>query len=97
MVRVSAQRAGGSRGRAAGETGRSEAWCETECVWGGSAPRSAFDEVGVKAGGLDVGLGGRDPQRAGPHPDVLKFHAEPLTLLPGGGGFGGPEPRATAG
>ena len=48
-----------------------------ECVWGGYAPRSAFDEVGVKAGGLDVDLGVRDPQRAGPQPGVLKFHIKP--------------------
>ena len=48
-----------------------------ECVWGDSAPRSVFDEVGVKAGGLDVDLDGRDPQRAEPHPGVLKFHIKP--------------------
>jgi hypothetical protein len=52
-----------------------------ECVWGGSAPRSALDEVGVKAGGLGVGLGGRDPQRAGPHPGVLEFHIKPLDRM----------------
>jgi len=50
-----------------------------ECVWGGSAPRSVFVEGGVKAGGLDVALDGHDPQRAGPHPGVLKFHIKPLT------------------
>ena len=51
-----------------------------ECVWGGSAPRSAFHEVGVKAGGLDVDLGGRDPQPAEPRPGVLKFQIKPLGL-----------------
>ena len=38
---------------------------------GRSAPRSVFDGGGVKAGGLDADRGGRDPQRAEPHPDVL--------------------------
>jgi hypothetical protein len=37
-----------------------------------------FDEGGVKAGCLDVVLGGRDPQRAGPHPDVLSMRITPL-------------------
>jgi hypothetical protein len=49
-----------------------------ECGWGGSAPRSVFAEGDVKAGCLDVALGGRDPQRAGPQPDVLLIHIKPL-------------------
>ena len=45
-----------------------------------------FDEGGVKAGCLDVALGGRDPQRAGPHPDVLLMRIKPLGLaLPDNG------------
>jgi hypothetical protein len=41
-----------------------------------------FDEKVVKAGCLDDLLGGRDPQRAGPHPDVLLMHVKPpLGLL----------------
>jgi len=47
---------------------------DQECVWGGSAPRSVFDEEVVKAGCLDDLLGGRDPPRAGPHPGVLMIH-----------------------
>ena len=38
-----------------------------------------FDEGGVKAGCLDVALGGRDPPCAGPQPDVLLIHIKPLT------------------
>jgi hypothetical protein len=53
-----------------------------ECVWGGSAPRSVFDEGDVKAGGLDVVLGGHDPPCAGPHPGVLEFHIKPLADVP---------------
>src|SRR4051794_31152920 len=49
-----------------------------ECGRGGSAPRSVFDEDVVKAGCLDDVLGGRDPPRAGPHPDVLRVHTAPL-------------------
>jgi hypothetical protein len=37
-----------------------------------------FDEGGVEAGCLDGALGGRDPQRAGPHPDVLSIRIKPL-------------------
>jgi hypothetical protein len=37
-----------------------------------------FVEGGVKAGCLGVVLGGRDPQRAGPHPDVLSMRIKPL-------------------
>jgi hypothetical protein len=40
-----------------------------------------FDEDGVKAGCLDVVLGGHDPPRAGPHPDVLLIHVKPLEPL----------------
>jgi hypothetical protein len=49
-----------------------------ECVWGGHAPRSVFAEDVVKAGCLDDVLGGHDPPRAGPHPDVLLMHIKPL-------------------
>ena len=49
-----------------------------ECVWGGSAPRSVFAEGGGMAGCLGVVLGGRDPQRAGPQPDVLPIRIKPL-------------------
>ena len=52
-----------------------------ECVWGGSAPRSVFDEDVVKAGCLDDVLGGRDPPCAGPHPDVLLTHIKPLRVV----------------
>jgi hypothetical protein len=48
-----------------------------ECVWGGSAPRSVFAEDVVKAGCLDDVLGGHDPPRTGPHPDVLLMHIKP--------------------
>jgi hypothetical protein len=41
--------------------------------------KERVDAVGVKAGGLDVDRGGRDPQRAGPHPGVLLIHIKPLT------------------
>jgi hypothetical protein len=37
-----------------------------------------FDEDVVKAGCLDDFLGGRDPPRAGPHPDVLLMRIKPL-------------------
>jgi hypothetical protein len=37
-----------------------------------------FDEEVVKAGCLDDVLGGHDPPRAGPHPDVLLMHIKPL-------------------
>jgi hypothetical protein len=33
-----------------------------------------FDEGGVKAGRLGVVLGGRDPQRAAPHPTCFNPH-----------------------
>ncbi len=49
-----------------------------ECVWGGSAPRSVFDEGVLKAGCLDAVLGGHDPPRAGPHPGVLLMRIKPL-------------------
>ena len=49
-----------------------------KCGWGGSAPRSVFDEGGVKAGCLAVVVGGPDPQRAGPQPDVLLVRITPL-------------------
>ena len=41
-------------------------------------PRSVFVEDGVKAGCLRAGLGGREPPRVGPHPDVLLTHIKPL-------------------
>ena len=52
-----------------------------KCVWGGSAPRSVFDEDVVKAGCLDDVLGGRDPPCAGPHPDMLLTHIKPLRVV----------------
>jgi hypothetical protein len=39
-----------------------------------------FAEEVVKAGCLDDVLGGHDPPRAGPHPDVLLMHIKPLKV-----------------